>query len=263
LKYLISLLSASILAAPVAAQIDYRNLDHGRPTAVEDAYPVERYGFELSGGYQRAGRSGGVRHLLVPELVYGLAKGAHAAVRLPFAIPSGPSAGSGGLAGVDLTLLVNLSTERIRLPGLAVRVDASLPAGGAGGRGAAVALSGLATSSFGPHRLHLNATLALDTPEVPGEAGPANRWWTGLAVDRTLLRQSTLLVAEVSAGSEGRGAPVVFSVGAGVRRQITPTLVFDLGLGREFARRTRPETVLTLGLSHVVGLAFLMPGSGR
>src|SRR6185503_9718792 len=137
------------LAAPVAAQIDYRNLDHGRPTAVEDAYPVERYGFELSGGYRHTGTPGGAQHLLVPELVYGLAKGAHAAARIPFTIPSGPSAGSGGLAGVDLSLLVNLSTERVRLPGFAVRVDASLPAGGAGGRGAGVALTGLATRSFG------------------------------------------------------------------------------------------------------------------
>jgi hypothetical protein len=31
----------------LAAQMDYRNLDDDRPTRVEDAYPAERYAFEL------------------------------------------------------------------------------------------------------------------------------------------------------------------------------------------------------------------------
>jgi hypothetical protein len=112
----------------------------------------------------------------------------------PFGFPSpshqGRAPGVGGLAGVDLSLLVNLSTETGQTSGVAVRVDASLPAGGAGGRGAAIALTGLATRSLGLHRIHLNAMLALDTPEIPGEAGSANRWWAGLAVDRTLLRRA-------------------------------------------------------------------------
>ena len=33
--------------SPAVAQIDYRNLDDDRPVVSEDAYPVERYGFEL------------------------------------------------------------------------------------------------------------------------------------------------------------------------------------------------------------------------
>jgi hypothetical protein len=34
-------------AGQLAAQIDYRNLDEGRPLQTEDAYPIERHAFEL------------------------------------------------------------------------------------------------------------------------------------------------------------------------------------------------------------------------
>jgi hypothetical protein len=47
------------VAAPAAAQIDYRNLDDDRPTRVEDAYPAERYAFELLIPYRfERGRGG-------------------------------------------------------------------------------------------------------------------------------------------------------------------------------------------------------------
>jgi hypothetical protein len=262
-KFLVILFGSAIVAAPAGAQTDYRNLDHGRPTSVEDAYPVERYGFELSAGYRHIGPSGRVRHLLVPELVYGFARGAHAAVRLPFVIRSGSSAGSGGLAGADLSVLLNLTTERVALPGLAVRVDASLPVGGAGGRGSGLALTGLATRSFGPRRAHLNASLAFDTPETPGGAEHLARWWVGLAVDQTVIRQSTLLLGEAAVESERKGDPLRYFVGVGIRRQLTPTLVVDLGLGWQFEHQARTEPAVTVGLSHAFALEFLMPRGGR
>jgi hypothetical protein len=262
-KFLITLLGSALVAAPAAAQTDYRNLEAGRPTAVEDAYPVERYGFELSGGYRHAELPAGARHLIETELVYGFARGAHAAVRLPVAISSGPGNGPGGLAGVGLSVLVNLSTERTSLPGLAVRVDGSLPAGAAGGRGAGLFLTGLATRSFGARRLHFNALVALETPDSPGEAETVPRWWLGLALDQTVIRRSLLLVAQGSVSSERIGMPPGYSIGGGIRRQLTPTLVVDLGLGWDFRRRTRSGTTLTLGLSHSFAVASLMPGGSR
>ena len=257
------LLAAMAIAAPAAAQVDYHNLDHGRPTVVEDAYPIERYGFELSAGYRRAGPSGGARHLFEPELLYGLARGVHAALRTPFVVSSGGSGSPAGLAGIDLSVLLNLSTERVSRPGLAVRVDASLPAGAAGGHGIGGWVTGLATRSFGAERIHLNASVALDTPEVPGGGDHPRRWWVGMAVDRTLIRSSTLLVGEATVGSVERGRPLRYSVGAAIRRQVAPTLVADVGLGWEFARAARTETSLTFGLSHAFGFALLMPGRTR
>lgn len=146
-------------------------------------------------------------------------KGAHAAVGLPFAVRSGEGQARGGLAGADLSLFLDLSTERISLPGLAVRVDASLPAGGAAGSGAGLSVTGLATRSFGTHRVHLNASLALASPDTPGGGEHPSRWYLGMAVDHTLLRQSTLLVGEVSVASGARYAPLRYAIGVGMRRQ--------------------------------------------
>jgi hypothetical protein len=47
------------LAPPLAAQIDYRNLDDERPVATEDAYPVERHAFELLTAYRYEHERGG------------------------------------------------------------------------------------------------------------------------------------------------------------------------------------------------------------
>jgi hypothetical protein len=260
-KFLLTLLASAILAMPAAAQIDYRNLDQSRPTSVEDAYPLERYGFELSGGYHRSGAHGGGRDLLAPELVYGIARGAQAAVRLPWVIRGG--AGAAGLAGAGLSLLVNFSTEGPKLPGLSGRVDASLPVGAAGGHGVGVSLTGLATRSFGTRRVHLNGSVALGMPDVPGAVDPLPRWWLGLAVDQTLIRRSTLLVGEASVASARRGVRAGYAFGFGIRQQLLPTLVGDVGLGWNFKPHARGEFDLTIGLSHSFALAFLMPVRSR
>ncbi len=262
MKFLLVLLAAAIIAAPAEGQIDYRNLDQGRPGAVEDAYALEHYGFDLSGQYRRVGTPAGGVNLVIPEVMFGFARAAQVGLRLPYAVPSG-SIANAGLAGAEFSVLLNVSTERISLPGLAVRLDASVPAGAAAGRGTGVSVTGLATHSFGAQRVHLNASLALVSPDAVGAAGPIPRWWVGVALDHTVLRKSLLLVAEGSAGSEAHGAPVRYTAGVGARQQLAPTLVLNAGLELEFARRNRAESVVTFGLSHSFALAFLMPGGGR
>ena len=51
---------ALLVPAAVAAQADYRNLDDDRPSAVEDAYPLERRALELSLPWRTA-RADGAR----------------------------------------------------------------------------------------------------------------------------------------------------------------------------------------------------------
>lgn len=41
------------MAMPVFGQADYRNLDPGRPIAIEDAYPLEFRALELQFGIRR------------------------------------------------------------------------------------------------------------------------------------------------------------------------------------------------------------------
>src|ERR1041385_3079052 len=197
----------ALTATEAAAQIDYRNLDDERPVAVEDAYPIERYVFELLGSYRFARLpGGGGLDVWAPELSYGVAKATSIGVKAPFAVTTRRGATDFGLAGVRAFGLVNLTTERPSLPGLALRLDGTVPAGGQAGRGTSVMIQVLATRSFGRNRLHLNAGAELVQAEVPGAAEGIPLWRVGLAADRTLIRSSTLLVAAVTVEQEARRA---------------------------------------------------------
>src|SRR5919112_644746 len=48
-----------LITVLATAQTDYRNLDAGRPVVTEDAYPVERYAFELRAPYRFEADAGG------------------------------------------------------------------------------------------------------------------------------------------------------------------------------------------------------------
>src|SRR6266545_3810460 len=76
-------LAALLAAPPVArAQIDYRNLDDDRPTLIEDAYPIERFAFELLAPCRFEAEPRGVdRHLVVPEAPAGVPRFARGPVR--------------------------------------------------------------------------------------------------------------------------------------------------------------------------------------
>jgi hypothetical protein len=263
LRVFITWLGVVLVAAPARAQIDYRNLDHGRPGAVEDAYPVERYGFEFSTGSRVHLGSGAGRYRVVQGLAYGLFRGGEVAVHLPLAGRFGSSGGPSGLAGADLSLLMNLSVEQVRLPALAVRLTGSLPTGAAAGEGTGVTLAGLATRSFGRNRIHVNASLALATPEALGAREGPSRWSVGLAIDRTLIRSSTLLIVELEMASARDGEPWRYSIGLGARRQIASTWLLDAGLGWEAQRQARSEAAVTVGVSHSFGIAGIMPRGAR
>jgi hypothetical protein len=251
---------AAMVATRASAQIDYRNLDDDRPVAVEDAYPLERYAFEWLGAYRFARLGEGSQHLFVPELAYGIARGTELGIKAPFAATTLGGSTEAGLAGLRVFALYNLTSERPSLPGAALRLDATAPLGSQGGRGAAVMVQALATRSFGRNRLHLNAGAALVRADEPAAAEGIPSWRTGLAVDRTLIRSSTLLLAAVTAEQETPGAQVGVAVAAGFRRQMAPALVLDAGASWTFRSSVPPRPALTVGLSHAFAIAGLMPG---
>ncbi len=258
------LCAAALLARPAAAQIDYRNLDDDRPLRVEDAYPVERYAFELIAPFHLSheGRSRG-HYLFTPELTYGFAAGAHAGIKLPLAGSYSPDGSDFGLAGVRGFVFVNLRNETPGLPALAVRLDGGLPAGGAlAGDGGSAAIQLLATRSFGRNRLHLNGAWGFLVQDLPGAAEPTPRWWAGAAVDRTLIRSSTLLLAGVVVRDGLEEPRVAVELSAGLRRQLTPTLVVDAGVTRA-VRGDGPAIGVTLGFTHAFAIPALYPGAPR
>lgn len=260
LGWAMAVLMSAGLPTRLCAQIDYRNIDDDRPTLVEDAYPVERYAFELLLFPVRVERekSGPNVYSLVPEIAYGAWPNVQVGFKAPIAGVVEGGADTWGLSGVKLFALYNFTTET-RLPALSVRADLTLPVGGLASDRARVTLKGIATRTLGRSRLHLNGAYSFGSDGRPAAVENPDRWWAGLALDRTLPFRSMLLLAEVVALRPSDAEPVEVNVSAGLRYQVSPTVVFDAGVGRGMRRGVGPEWSVTVGLSRALGLAGLIP----
>lgn len=257
-------LTLGIPAVPLAAQIDYRNLDRERPVATEDAYPVERHAFELLLPLRSERERGGDRVYSLPlELEYGILDNAQLGLALPFAALDAEGEDTDwGLAGLGISGLYNFNTEGPVLPALSLGADLALPVGSLAGDGARLSVQAIATRSWGLTRAHVNLSRSFGSEDEPGvEFAP--RWRYSLAVDRTLFRRSLLLVGELLTQRLVGGSPVEVNAAVGARYQLSPTIVLDFGLGRRLRSRAGPDYDLTVGFSHAFGLAWLMPGRAR
>ena len=251
---------AIAVAAPAGAQVDYRNLDDDRPTIVEDAYPAERYAFEWLVPYRvERERSGTVVHAFLPELEYGIVRNAHVGVKAPLVARRRGGVTETGLSGLRLFALYNLNTEGPRLPALALRTDVALPLGRFGGEATQLGVKAMATRSWGPIRLHLNTALRFGPDRVMPLAEGLDRWWYGAALDRTLFRQSVLVIAELYARRAVTADPVEVSASLGLRWQWRPTTVIDVGVSRGLRQRIGPTYAVTVGISNAFALPGLMP----
>lgn len=245
----------------LAAQTDYRNLDEGRPTRVEDAYPVERYAVEFLTSYALEREPGGaIVHAFVPELEYGIVANGQLGITAPVGMLHEGGITRAGLSGLRAFALYNVNTESPALPALALRADVRVPAGSFGGGETRVTLKGIATRSWGRHRMHVNGAYTLGPDASPALVEPAGRWWWGAALDRTLFRQSVLLLAEVYARGAARAAPAEVTGSLGVRWQWSPTAVIDVGLARGLVHGRGPDYAFTLGISNAFAIAGLLPG---
>jgi hypothetical protein len=65
------------------------------------------------------------------------------------------------------------------------------------------------------------------------------------------------VVVDLSAGEIAGGGEVRWEMGAGLRRQMTPTLVLHGGIAREFGG-VDPATRFNLGVSHAFAVSGLM-----
>lgn len=255
-------LCLSVFARVASAQIDYRNLDDGRPVAVEDAYPIERHAFELLVPYSYAREAGGEHVSLFPlEVEYGVFDNTQISLKAPVAgVDAGPGTDTDwGLAGLGAFALYNFNTESRTLPAFAIRGDLSLPVGSLGGDAARVSLEAIATRSWGRSRFHFNALHSFGSEDGLGAVDVLPRWSYGLAVDRTLFRQSILLVGGVTASRAVRDALTEVIAGIGGRYQLSTTLVVDAGVSRRLRADIGPDYAFTFGLSHAFGLGWLMP----
>ncbi len=256
-----SRLAASLLVAGAAmcatprltmAQTDYYNTDAGRPVQIEDAYALERRGFEIQLAPFRLERSRhGVYNLgIEPEFAYGILPRTHIEIGAPFAfVDAGLGNRTAGLAGIDVSLMHNLNAET-SIPALAVSASVLLPAGSLAGDRAYGSVKGIITRTvLSSARVHANGqyTFGDELPEIAendSEAGPRlgaqalelSRWLAGIAVDRAFPLSALLVTGEVYARKPLRGREdVEWNTGVGLRYQLTPRLNLDGGIGRRLS----------------------------
>lgn len=243
-----------LVAAPAQAQLDYRNLDDGRPLWSEDAWPVERRALEFLLPYRGAWGRAPSLHATRPELAWGAWDNLMLGAKLPVSLVRSPSGDEVGLEGPEAFLFYNLRAEGPFLPALALRAEAHLPWGRFAPDEASATLKGIATRTFGRERVHLNAAWTPVGADAGGGLEAPGRWAASVAIDRTLFRSSTLLATELLVQDAGRGHPVDLRVAAGLRRQMTPSVVVDLGLSRALRKDADHPWEVTVGLSRAIGV---------
>lgn len=258
---LAALLAAVALGAPAAAQTDYYNTDRGRPVQVEDAYPVERYAFELQFAPVRLERESGGTYAweIAPELAYGIFPRTQLEVGFPIAFVDEGGEQQSGLAGIEIGALHNLNVETRTLPALAIGAEVMLPVGGLAPDEANASLRGIATRTFPFARVHANAAYTFGSEADAGEEVEASRWMAGVAVDHTFPIRSVLVIADVFAEQPlADGAELAWTAEAGLRYQTSPQFNVDLGLGRRFAGGGQ-GWFLTFGAAHAFAVRSLLP----
>jgi hypothetical protein len=250
-------------ARPAAAQTDYYNTDKGRPVTIEDAYPVERYAFELQLAPVRMEReSGGSYHWeIAPELAYGILPRTQLEVGFPLPfVDAGEQGRTEGLAGIEVAALHNLNVETRTLPALAVGAEVLLPVGGVAPDRAYTSLKGIATRTFSWARFHVNGQYTLGSDAEEGdEVGEASRWMAGIAMDRTFPLRSLLVTADIFAEQPlVEDEELAWTAEGGFRYQTSPQFNIDFGVGRRFAGGEQ-GWFLTFGAAHAFALRSLLP----
>ena len=258
-------------ASPLHGQTDYYNTDAGRPILIEDAYPVERYAFELQLAPVRLERErGGLYNWgFEPELAYGILPRTQLEIGFPFHVvdASGPARQS-GLAGIELSVLHNLNVETAGMPALALAAEALLPVGRLAPGDAYVAAKGIATRTYQWARFHLNARYTFGPePPLPPEhvtgarepTGDVSRWMAGVAVDRTFPLKAMLLAGSIYAHQPiAEEEPLTWVAETGLRYQWNPVLAVDAGIAKRLTGETQPWS-LTFGAAYVFAVRSLLP----
>ncbi|MGI9040832.1 MAG: transporter [Gemmatimonadales bacterium] len=251
----------------MAAQTDFYNTDRNRPIQIEDAYPTERYAFELQLAPVRLERrDGGLYNWgIEPEITYGIFPRTHLEIGVPLAFVDG---GLGvdeefGLAGLDLSVLHNLNVETSGLPAFGLAADVVLPVGSLAPDNAYLSLRGIATRTYTWARFHLNGQYTFGSADGVGEGVNSvvelSRWLAGVAVDRTFPLKSTLITAELYVQDPlGPNTDLELNAAGGIRYQLSPQLAVDGGLGRRLTGDDRSWFV-TFGAAYAFAIRGLIP----
>lgn len=225
------------VAAGKAYGIDHKNLDENRPLRLEDAYPIAsgEIAIEVGGGLT-VQRHGANRGFFPIEILYGALPNLQLGVGTTLSTDPheiGEQAKSGDL---KLSGLYNFNQETLNIPALAVKLDVNLPTG-LNSKGVDVELKGIVTKSIERLSFHFNGGYAFLNGTQQGERNGRYEFALGASYPIGAPHHTrTTLVADVfTEQAMRRGASNIVGTELGLRYQLTPRIVWDAGVGTEFA----------------------------
>jgi hypothetical protein len=241
-----------VLATGPALAIDHKNLDEGRPLRLEDAYAIStgEIALEAGAGF-RLLRRGTDQGVFPVELLYGVLPNFQVGVGTtlftsPHDVDDRPKSGD-----LHLAALYNLNQETLTLPAFGIKLGLGLPTG-VDARGYAVELKGIVTKSFERLSLHFNAGYEFLTAARDDERDGRYEFVLGFSypVGAPQFTRATLVGDVFAEQAVHRGESTTVGTEIGLRFQLTPRLVWDIGVGTEFAGpRERARLFGTTGAS--------------
>jgi outer membrane putative beta-barrel porin/alpha-amylase len=233
-------LVASIVLAliPVSAfAIDHKNLDEGRPLRLDDAYAIStgEIAVEAGAGFTLQRRRSH-RGFFPIEVLYGAFPNFQIGLGTllstdPREVDERPKSGD-----VRFNALYNFNQETLGLPAFGVKLGLEAPTG-IDSRGFAVELKGIVTKSFERLSIHFNGGYEFFTDSRREERDGQYSLVLGASypVGAPKFTRATLIADVFSEQSVHRGEPNVVGTELGLRYQLTPRIVWDVGVGTEFA----------------------------
>jgi hypothetical protein len=248
---LMSVLVVAMATSDVYA-IDHTNLDEGRPLRLEDAYAIAdgEIAIEVGGGFtlQRRGSNQGV---FPAEILYGAYPNLQVSVSTTLAtdprdVDDRPKSGD-----LQLSALYNFNQETISLPAFALKLGVDTPTG-VGARGYGVDVKGIITKSIEWLSLHLNAGYEFLIATGAGDRDGRYKFALGASypIGAPQFTRATLVGDVFAEQSTRRGESTFVGTEVGLRYQLTPRIVWDVGIGTEFAGPAhRSNLFMTTGFS--------------
>jgi hypothetical protein len=238
MKSVIPAIIAALLLSPISASaIDHKNLDEGRPLRLEDAYAIStgEIAVEAGAGFTLQ-RRGSDRGFFPVELVWGALPNFQIGVGAvlstdPHEIDERPKSGD-----LHFSALYNFNQETLSVPAFGAKLGLDVPTG-VDSRGVAVAVKGIVTKSFERLSIHFNAGYEFFTDSRDDERDGQYSLVLGASypVGAPKFTRATLVADVFTEQSLHRGESNVVGTEVGMRFQLTPRIVWDIGIGTEFA----------------------------
>lgn len=241
----------ALLGSLAAAQTDHDNIDRGRPLSFDDAETVatgsRAIEFGLNVDFLRGRRIGFGTPF---EFIWGAFPDTQVEIGTAALFGSRPGGNGFELEGIDLGVMHSFRREVNNSPALAIKAEALLPT--KRGESEHFRLTGIVSKTARQYdRFHLN----VDAEFIPRAPGGENKTRLGAVLGYTTpvgypRHFDTTALAEVVVRQPqyARGN-LVTGLGIGIRRQMSPVAVFDIGVQTELSGRDRVPLRLIVGYS--------------